>query len=172
MASIEEIMSAKDSQMIDIQPLPEGHELRFEAKMRRHSRRRLISYAASFVSVAAAVVVAVLLFTRKDDEMIEKDFFAGVERNPASIYDSFLKQVKKEYTRMASLSHDSSSDWEDTFRMVTSENIPMVELLPEDMPEQQKADILADYYQTLLESMFQADTRYCETLADNSLFDF
>lgn len=172
MASIEEIMSKKDVQMADIRPLPEGHELRFEAKMARRRRRNVFRYTSMAIAAAAAVLLAaVFVFSFGRDGVKEEDYFAGVDRNPYSIYDSFLKQVRKEYTRMASLSHDPSSDWEETFLMVTSENIPMIELLPEDMPDEQKADILADYYQTLLESMFQTDTRYCDALADNSLFD-
>ena len=126
----------------DLYELPAGHELRFEAKVAAHGRRRILR--ASLVA-AAAVVLAVIMPWRQG-----KDYFRAAGSSPEAVYLSYLEQVGASYEAIAALPGSENSDWEAAMRSVTEEAVPLFEQLPDELSEAEKAALLRDYYGELL----------------------
>ena len=98
-----------------------------------HATVRALRWA---IPAAAAILVAVIFASRPTD------WFRGVGQDPAAIY----ARVEASWQELAA---DETAA--DLLRSLTEENIPLIDQLPDELPDAEKAAILEDYYGTLLD---------------------
>lgn len=130
----------------DLMELPEGHEMRFRRRLEASDRRRR-SFRAL---LAAAAAVALLVLLRP---VGGRDYFRGVADSPDAVYLSYLDQVAASYESLARMPGSETSDWEVAMRSVTEETIPMMEQLPDELSDAEKAALLKAYYGALLDGV-------------------
>lgn len=147
MKGLEEYIRA-DVGAFDDKEVPEGHEERFEAKLDafRVAVPKRRGWAVAMTGVAAAV--AAVIFVGRP---AEKDWFAGVGENPVEIYEAYNERVADLYMNIFIKHPDGSM--EDSAVLVAEENIPLIDLLPDEIDETQKAAILKEYYSALLDGL-------------------
>ena len=130
----------------DLMELPEGHDIRFRKRLEASDRRRRTFRAL----LAAAAAVALLVLLRPAGG---RDYFRGVADTPDAVYLSYLDQVAASYETIARMPGSEASDWEAAMRSVTEETIPMMEQLPDELSDAQKAALLKAYYGDLLDGV-------------------
>ncbi|MBR1538929.1 MAG: hypothetical protein IJ636_05420 [Bacteroidales bacterium] len=134
----------------DIYELPEGHEVRFEARLdRRLSRQRRRQVLVRWSAVAAAAAVLLLLLLPGGRSSFLK------ARTPEGVYTAYLDQVGKFYEMLAENSEDDSVDWVGLLHELTDETVPLYEQLPEELPRREKTAILKEHYGEILREAHQ-----------------
>ena len=108
----------------------------------RSGARRLLRFALP----AAAAAVAALLLLQPTPHA--KDWLPGSGNTPEGIYLDYLAQVAGVWEKNI-LDDDSSSQ----LRSLTEETIPLIEQLPEELSDSEKAEILHEYYNTILDGV-------------------
>ncbi len=154
----------RNPEILDDLELPEGHEERFEAKLdallnvghvdgttmnatpERH--RRLIRAFSVLTAAAAAVIAAVIFINRPAGEV---DWFADVVDDPTEVYLTYSEKATSMYREI--LTKDIDGKWGITIGSVAEETVPMIDLLPEEMDDAAKAEVLKDYYGKLLNGL-------------------
>ena len=124
---------------------PAGAEGRFldraeilpDGRLHFHATVRALRWA---IPAAAAILVAVIFASRPTD------WFRGVGQDPAAIYARYLAQVEDSWQELAA---DEAAA--DLLRNLTEESIPLIDQLPDELPDAEKAAILEDYYGALLD---------------------
>jgi len=85
-------------------------------------------------------------------ESVQTDYFANIENpdNPVSVYTVYMNIVGSSITsisQMASmLSYEEYQSFLNTFNNITDEIIPFQEQLPDELSNQEKAEIMKQYY--------------------------
>lgn len=80
-----------------------------------------------------------------------KDWFAGVGNDQFEICTTYYDKVAELYEDLLRTSPDS--DLQNTLDLISEENIPMIEQLPEEMGPEARAEVLKEYYGNLLDGL-------------------
>lgn len=80
-----------------------------------------------------------------------KDWFAGVGNDQFEICTTYYDKVAELYEDLLRTSPDS--DLQNTIELISEENIPMIEQLPEEMEPEARAEVLKEYYGNLLDGL-------------------
>lgn len=152
----------KNPEILDDHELPEGHEARFEAKLdamlgsaaktqekAADLRKRIFTIIFSTLTAVGAAAIAAVIFTGRPAE--DADWFVGVADNPAAVYLAYSEKAASMFREI--LAKDIDGTWETTVGSVTRENVPMIDLLPEELDDASKAAILKEYYGNLLNGL-------------------
>lgn len=155
MMTLEEKIRESGAERIDIAELPEGHEIRFIARLRR---RRAIRVSAG-VSAALAAAAALLLFAlpSADDapSMLE---LSG--DSPESVYASYLELKEAEYGRMLAQGGVAGTEWYQTFELISEENRPLMEFMPSEVEEKEKTEILIQHYSKIVNELASLEKEF------------
>ena len=137
--------------------LPEGALDRFlerlpgEEKQTSPSRRWVFAWKTSVAVAslaAAAVLVAVFVFSLRGTGTRGGNYFAAAGNDPQKVYSIYLERLEA-YSSM----DVSDSSLDDVIRSITFENIPLLEQLPAEMPLPEKAEVLKRHYGALLDGV-------------------
>lgn len=128
----------ENREAFDTETPPEGSEERF---LERMERKRGATLRLRILTVtAAAAVLAIVTFTHKDGR------FLGTGNEPEAVYARYLAEMEDIW--------ETVGPYEDAsllLAMVTDEAIPLANQLPEELPARKRADILREYYGSLLD---------------------
>ena len=80
-----------------------------------------------------------------------KDWFAGVGNDQFEICTTYYDKVAELYEDLLRTSPDS--DLQNTLELISEENIPLIEQLPEEMEPEARAEVLKEYYGRLLDGL-------------------
>lgn len=173
MSNLEEYIK-QNLEAFDDQELPEGHLDRFEAKLEGLGERpalRQSSGTAQEISLGttqqsgsrpikvwwwtaiagvAAAVAAVALFINQPTTS-QKDWFADIPEDQASICQAYYDQMAVMYSDILMTDVDGSKEAQ--LMTIAEETIPMIDQLPEELGEEERALILKEYYSDLLEGI-------------------
>lgn len=135
----------------DIYEMPAGHGERFEAKLDAALARRRRSRLIVRLTAAAACLALV--------------FWAGTSsrtsvwraRTPEGVYSAYMQQVGELYQLLASNTDADGGDidWESFLDELTGETIPLIDQLPDELPDREKRVILKNYYGGILDEAGQ-----------------
>lgn len=152
----------KNPEILDNQELPEGHQARFEVKLdallgaavetqkKKTGHRKMIvtRIFGTVTAVAAAAIAAVMFINRTSPDV---DWFAGVPDDPTEVYLAYSEKATSMYREI--LTKDIDGRWGMTAGSVAQETVPMIDLLPEELDDAAKAEILKEYYGKLLNGL-------------------
>ena len=134
--------------------LPEGHLDRFTAKLGYSAqtqgsvghRTRRILWAALAVAAASAVMI---FLNRPSTET--HDWFANVGNDQLEICQTYYEKAGELYEIILAQNPDGSMD--ESVGSIADGEIPLVDLLPDDMDPEARAAILKEYYGELLKGL-------------------
>ncbi len=144
----------------DMEPA-EGHFERFLEKanpskrieFRRNTPRKRVFWKAVLFPVAASVMMIFGANLLIKTMSIKSDSFSktvAVMEDPQDIYHAYMDVVRDSFEYLSSLTANDPDDGLNehfhTLENITSEYIPLLEALPEEMSEQEKAEVLKEYY--------------------------
>ncbi len=153
----------------DMEPA-EGHFERFLEKansskrieFRRNTPRKRLFWKAVLFPVAASVMMifgANLLIKTMN---VKSDSFSktvAVMEDPQDIYNAYMDVVRDCYDYFSSLTsydpRNGVSEHFNTLECITSEHIPLLEVLPEELSDREKAEILKEYYNRRVASVVE-----------------
>lgn len=79
--------------------------------------------------------------------------------DPQDIYNAYMDVVRDSYEYLSSLTayapNNGANEHFNTLESITSEYIPLLEVLPDEISEQEKAEILKEYYSRRVESVVE-----------------
>ena len=151
MDNLEEYIK-QNREAFDEQELPEGHLERFEARLdaigdqRRTTKIYRIFWSA--LAVAAAMAAVLLLRIPQDNG---KDWFANVGNDQVEICEAYYERVAELYEVILTNNPDGSMD--SSASSIAEETVALIDQLPDEMDEAAKAEILKEYYGTLLDGL-------------------
>jgi len=139
------------------------HESSEAAQPRKIKFRRTLSkrknpfWRAVSIPIAATILLLIgmnwLMYKSGAlSESVQTDYFANIENpdNPVSVYTVYMNIVGSSITsisQMASmLSYEEYQSFLNTFNNITDEIIPFQEQLPDELSNQEKAEIMKQYY--------------------------
>lgn|GEM_PF-1437501 len=166
MDNIEELekMLKENKTLLDQMEPEKGHAERFMDKydtLRERKKTNIapksgyrIFWRATLIPVAASLLLifGVSRYMNKVESLQNKDFFALVENpdDPYAIYSTYMREVGESYTEIskstAMLTTEENQEFLRTLANITDESQPMIETLPEEMSDVDKAQIVRDYY--------------------------
>ena len=156
--------------------LPEGHLERFEARLAgfaeasetttsadeitgkmnsnaaarpRTASARILRFAA-FIATAAAAVAAVIFITKPASQQ-PVDWFAGVPDDPVEICLTYSEKAAELSGDI--LRKDLDGRLVTTVMSLTDSAVPMIDQLPDEMGDSEKAEVLRHYYSDLLNGL-------------------
>ncbi len=153
----------------DMEPV-EGHFDRFLEKVnnpkriefRRNTPRKRIFWKAVLFPVAASIMLifgANLLIKSLNAGNVSFSETVAAMEDPQDIYSAYMDVVRESYEYLYSLTaydpQNGVSEHFNTLESITSEHIPLLEVLPEEMSEQEKAEVLKEYYNRRVESVVE-----------------
>lgn len=155
MTTLEEKIREYGSECIDTAELPEGHEVRFLARLRR---RRTIRAAAG-VAAALAVAAALLLFALPSADIAPSlPELSG--DSPESVYACYLELKEAEYGRMLAEGGVAGTEWYQTFELISEENRPLMEFMPSEVEEKEKTEILIQHYSKIVNELASLEKEF------------
>lgn len=150
MKTIEDILKNASAGEIDLEEPRGFHKQRFYFKARRLNAPKAVAWT-SFAIAAICALVLVL--------PIGKSGFGGMKsgkaqielvgRNSDAVYANYQKRVSKEYDYMLA-NGGAGTDWNDTFENIIWESIPLTELIPEELPESERTELVRKHYSQLI----------------------
>ena len=165
MSNLEEYIK-QNLEAFDDQELPEGHLERFEAKLAGLEERPALRQSSgtaqqpgqrpvkiwwwTAIAGVAAAVAAVAIFINQPTTS-QKDWFADIPEDQASICQAYYDQMAVMYSDILMTDVDGSKEAQ--LMTIAEETIPMIDQLPEEMGEEERALILKEYYSDLLEGI-------------------
>ena len=173
MSNLEEYIK-QNLEAFDDQELPEGHLERFEAKLAGLEERLALRQSSgpaqeispgtaqqpgprpikiwwwTAIAGVAAAVAAVAIFINQPTTS-HKDWFADIPEDQASICQAYYDQMAVMYSDILMTDVDGSKEAQ--LMTIAEETIPMIDQLPEEMGEEERALILKEYYSDLLEGI-------------------
>lgn len=173
MSNLEEYIK-QNLEAFDDQELPEGHFERFEAKLAVLEERPALRQSSgtalrqssgtaqqpgqrpvkiwwwTAIAGVAAAVAAVAIFINQPTTS-QKDWFADIPEDQASICQAYYDQMAVMYSDILMTDVDGSKEAQ--LMTIAEETIPMIDQLPEEMGEEERALILKEYYSDLLEGI-------------------
>ena len=102
------------------------------------------------IAGVAAAVAAVAIFINQPTTS-QKDWFADIPEDQASICQAYYDQMAVMYSDILMTDVDGSKEAQ--LMTIAEETIPMSDQLPEEMGEEERALILKEYYSDLLEGI-------------------
>ena len=173
MSNLEEYIK-QNLEAFDDQELPEGHLERFEAKLAGLEERLALRQSSgtaqeissgtaqqsgqrpvkiwwwTAIAGVAATVAAVAIFINQPTTS-HKDWFADIPEDQASICQAYYDQMAVMYSDILMTDVDGSKEAQ--LMTIAEETIPMIDQLPEELGEEERALILKEYYSDLLEGI-------------------
>ena len=157
MSNLEEYIK-QNLEALDDQELPEGHLERFEAKLtgleerpaQQPGQRPVKIWWWTAIAGVAAAVAAVAIFINQPTTS-QKDWFADIPEDQASICQAYYDQMAVMYSDILVTDVDGSKEAQ--LMTIAEETIPMIDQLPEELGEEERALILKEYYSDLLEGI-------------------
>ena len=165
MSNLEEYIK-QNLEAFDDQELPEGHLERFEAKLAGLEERPALRQSSgtaqqpgqrpvkiwwwTAIAGVAAAVAAVAIFINQPTTS-QKDWFADIPEDQASICQAYYDQMAVMYSDILMTDVDGSKEAQ--LMTIAEETIPMIDQLPEELGEEERALILKEYYSDLLEGI-------------------
>lgn len=165
MSNLEEYIK-QNLEAFDDQELPEGHFERFEAKLTGLEERPALRQSSgtaqqsgprpikiwwwTAIAGVAAAVAAVAIFINQPTTS-QKDWFADIPEDQASICQAYYDQMAVMYSDILMTDVDGSKEAQ--LMTIAEETIPMIDQLPEELGEEERALILKEYYSDLLEGI-------------------
>lgn len=147
------VLKDQEAALID-----QGTTIRDRVIKLRGNRRR-IGWAIGIAAALAALVT--IGWPAEDGDVIEgssiisnsprKDWFAGVGNDQFEICTTYYDKVAELYEDLLRTSPDS--DLQNTIELISEENIPLIEQLPEEMEPEARAEVLKEYYGNLLDGL-------------------
>lgn len=173
MSNLEEYIK-QNLEAFDDQELPDGHLERFEAKLAGLEERPALRQSSgttqeissgtaqqpgqrpvkiwwwTAIAGVAAAVAAVAIFINQPTTS-QKDWFADIPEDQASICQAYYDQMAVMYSDILMTDVDGSKEAQ--LMTIAEETIPMIDQLPEELGEEERALILKEYYSDLLEGI-------------------
>lgn len=125
---------------------PIGAEDRFLGRW--EAGRSRVRIFRTVLPAAAAAALAVLLLLPPAGR--SRDWLRRAGDNPESVYSSYMAQVTKAWEK-AGMDEDRSEQ----LRNLTEEAIPLADQLPDELSDSEKAVILKEHYNTILDGVHQ-----------------
>ena len=153
----------------DMEPA-EGHFERFMEKanppkrieFRRNISRKRIFWKAVLFPVAASIMLifgANLLIKSLNASKVSFSETVAAMEDPQEIYSAYMDVVRESYEYLYSLTaydpENGVSEHFNTLESITLEYVPLMEVLPEEMSEEEKAEVLREYYNKRVESVIE-----------------
>ncbi len=147
----------KNSASFDTELPPEGSEKRFLDRLEEiqgadagtPSPRRLPVRILLYAVSAAAAIALLLIVGRPSGQ---EEIFRGVADNPEAIYSHYLAELADVWQTVGPDEEASS-----LLDMITEEAVPLADQLPEELSRQERAEILREYYGTLLDNAYKIE---------------
>lgn len=133
----------------DDEPVPVGSRERFMVKAARAKNRRVWIWTGPAAAAILAVVFAV------------SGVYRG--RGAASLERLMLEMTRSEIEIMALVETNFPQDVEavgNTLRSITAEAIPLTSLLPDEMPDVERMEVLKEYYGRKAEALERVKQYY------------
>ena len=102
------------------------------------------------IAGVAAAVAAVAIFINQPTTS-QKDWFADIPEDQALICQAYYDQMAVMYSDILMTDVDGSKEAQ--LMTIAEETIPMIDQLPEELGEEERALILKEYYSDLLEGI-------------------
>ncbi len=131
------------AEAFDTVGVPDGDERRFLDRWDARSRTRRI--VLPFAAVALAASLALFLLIRGTGT---RDWLKGAEKTPEGIYSGYLAAVSSAWEILG-----SDEQAAEILSGLTEETVPLGDQLPEELSEEERTEILHDYYNTLLDGV-------------------
>ena len=158
------------SEILDDMEPAEGHFDRFMEKanppkrieFQRNNPRKRIFWKAVLFPVAASVMMIfganlLIRIMSINSESFSKT--VSVMEDPQDIYNAYMDVVRDSYEYLSSLTayapNNGANEHFNTLESITSEYIPLLEVLPDEISEHEKAEILKEYYSRRVESVVE-----------------
>jgi len=152
MNNLEEYIK-RNAGAFDDQELPEGHLERFEARLDAVGSgkvKRLSFRAVGIALTGIAAALAAFIFLHKPEDS-HKDWFANVADDQESICEAYYSRMAKFYESILAEDYDGSKERQ--IEAIAAEGTPLVDQLPEELGETERAAILKEYYGSILDGI-------------------
>lgn len=140
--------------MFESEDLPEGFDERFqkrlsEAYIKKESDQRRRNRIRLSVSAVASIAAGLLLY-------FGVIFFSDVyrQRELDSLYKSFASEIELLKGEMIDIAGENNYI-DRTLEIITSDAIPLDQLLPNEISQQKRVEILKEYYNQKLQAVKQ-----------------
>ena len=165
MDNLEKYISTNPEQF-DIAELPEGHLERFEKRLdaafaeaaaqphaasQTASVRRPVWASTARISAIVAAAAVIAIFIISPARLGGRHWFSGTGNDPQRICAAYFDKVSSMYDDIYKAHPDGSL--ETAAASVAEEAVPLVDLLPDELSEKEKAAILKEYYGNLLDGL-------------------
>ena len=159
----------------DDQEIPEGHRNRFEERLetlryaqgdrmadqvvddvvasRKVRSKTPLVWFASIASAAAVIAAAIFINKAAIDSPANKatDWFLGVGDDQALICQTYYSMAAEIYEEALRGGIDESTEWQ--MALMLRDDAALIDQLPDEMSNEERADVLKDYYGALLDGM-------------------
>lgn len=102
------------------------------------------AWVSSLVLAGIAAIIATVLVLLLSEG---RGYFRGTGDDPQKVYEAYLSHVEAYEQELAA---DEDYNWVGIMRGMTREAVPMLEQLPEEMSDKEKARLLKSYYGDIL----------------------
>jgi hypothetical protein len=130
----------------DAEPLPEGAEERFLGRW--EAGRSRVRILRTVLPAAAAAALAVLLLLPPAGS--SRDWLRAAGDTPEGVYAGYMAQVTKAWAEAG-----TDEDKSEMLRNLTEETVPLADQLPDELSDAEKAVILKEHYNTILDGVHQ-----------------
>ncbi len=157
----------------DDQEIPEGHHDRFEERLetlryahgdrivaqgakvagRKVRSMKPLVWLASIASAAAVIAAAIFINRAAIDSPANKaiDWFLGVGDDQALICQTYYSKAAEIYEEALRGGIDESTEWQ--MALMLRDDAALIDQLPDEMSNEERAEVLKDYYGALLDGM-------------------
>ena len=157
----------------DDQEIPEGHLARFEERLetlryaqgdrmaaqgakvtsRKVRSKTPLVWLASIASAAAVIAAALFINRAVIDSPADKaiDWFLGVGDDQALICQTYYSKAAEIYEEALRGGIDESTEWQ--MALMLRDDAALIDQLPDEMSNEERAEVLKDYYGALLDGM-------------------
>lgn len=143
MKGLEEYIRA-NAGAFDTELPPEGARDRFISRWEAGNRK--VRILRTVLPAAAAAALALLLILPRPGR--SRDWLRSAGNTPEDIYACYIVQVTEAWKKAGPDEMRSEQ-----LRSLTEETIPLADQLPEELSDTEKAAILRDHYNTLLDGV-------------------
>ncbi len=162
MKDIEDILR-ENPDVFDFEPLPQGHQERFEGKLsrlgeeaaplqRERKKGKVIRLWGAAGAVAAAIAALCILLP---PSQAQNDWFEGVGDDPVAVCTAYSQKAAELCEDI--YKRDGDGEMAAMTRGLSDEPVPMIDQLPEEMNPEEKAAVLKKYYACLLDALVTLD---------------
>ena len=108
---------------------------------------------ASIASAAAVIAAAIFINKAAIDSPANKatDWFLGVGDDQALICQTYYSMAAEIYEEALRGGIDESTEWQ--MALMLRDDAALIDQLPDEMSNEERADVLKDYYGALLDGM-------------------